>query len=198
MSVKSGAGATSFEITTVGGNGHTCSLEGEIRSGTAQLEGSDGPCVVTFRVAQHGVEVSGNQECHYWCGMRATFEGTFLAADASCASKARGAARKTFQHAYDRKDYAAARSALGPLLADCGDALPWTENLSLRNDLAVTLFHLHERGACLATLEPLAADAAGSDDDLLERGVVEAEVMRPLVHAARTNLKLCKTLPEAP
>src|SRR6185312_45231 len=119
LSVKATAGSTSFEITTVGGNGHTCSLQGEIRSGKAQLEGNDGPCLVTFRAAEHGVEVSGNQECRYWCGMRATFEGTFLAADAPCASKPRAAVRKTFQRAYDRKDYAAARAALEPLLADC-------------------------------------------------------------------------------
>ena len=198
LTVKASGGATTFEITTVGGNGHTCGLEGEIRSGTAQLDGSGGSCVVTFRATEHGVEVSGNPECRYWCGARATFEGTFLPADAPCASKARGAVRQTFQRAYDHKDYAAARAILEPLLADCAPAMSWFDNLALRNDLAITLFHLHERRACLAALEPLAEDAAGTDDDLLNRGVVEAEVMRPLVHAARTNLKRCRSLPEAP
>jgi len=197
LTVTADGGRTLFEINSVGGNGHTCGLQGEIRAGKAQLEGSDGPCLVTFRPADHGIDVAANEACRYWCGARAMFEGKFLNPDAACASRARSKVRKAFQAAYDRKDYAAARATLDALLADCANEMPWMETLSLRNDLAITLYHLHDRAACLAALEPLAEDAAGSDDDLLSRGEVEAEVMRPVVRAARTNLKLCKTLPEA-
>jgi len=197
LSVTVEGNKTLFEIDSIGSNGHTCGLQGEINAGAAQLEGSDGPCIVTFRAADHGIDVSANAACRYWCGARAMFEGNFLEPDAPCANKARSKVRKAFQAAYDRKDFSAARAALDPLVTNCAGEMPWMENLSLRNDLAVSLFHLRERRACLTALEPLAEDAGGSDEDLQSRGEVEAQIMLPVVRAARTNLKLCKSLPDA-
>jgi hypothetical protein len=74
--------------------------------------------------------------------------------------------------------------------------MSWLETASIRNDLAVTQYHLHDRAACLSTLDPLAADAAKSDAAIRENfPPTDADDYLPLVKAARTNLKLCNALP---
>ncbi len=74
--------------------------------------------------------------------------------------------------------------------------LSWLEKPSIRNDLAVTLYHLHDRAACLSVLEPLAEDASKTDAAIRENyPPTDADDYLPLIKAARTNLKLCKALP---
>lgn len=196
LDIKVQDGSTNFEITSIGANGHTCGLEGPIHDGKAELEGSDGEsCVVVFKTTAQGIDVSANGACRYYCGARATFEDLYLKPAPACVSAARDATRKQFQHAYAAKDYAAARAKLEPVLTNCAGLLSWLETVSLRNDLAVTLYHLHERQACLAMLEPLAADAAKTDEALRDDyPPVDADSYLPLIKAARTNLKLCNGL----
>ena len=72
---------------TVGGNAHTCSLEGKIRNGKAsiQADASGQPCVVEFQRKGQDLNVTTKtpDSCRGFCGARAWFEGTIRHARAS-------------------------------------------------------------------------------------------------------------------
>jgi hypothetical protein len=194
--VSGDTGALTFKIDAFGANGHTCSLDGDIHGNQARLDGDESPCIVTFDARAKGIEVSSNDACRTYCGMRAHFDGMYFKPAPGCAGDERSHTRDAFKAIYAKKDYAAARGKLEPVLTQCAPVLSWLETASIRNDLAVTLYHLDDRAACLSVLEPLAADAAKTDDALREDyPPADFEDYRPLVKAARTNLKLCKALP---
>jgi hypothetical protein len=189
--------ALKFKIDAFGANGHTCSLDGDIQGKQAKLEGDDEPCIVKFDASANGIDVHGNDACRTYCGMRARFDGMYFKPAPGCASDDRSHTRDTFKTIYAKKDYAAARAKLEPVLAQCSPLLSWLESASIRNDMAVTLYHLHDRAACLSVLQPLAADAAKTDDAIRENyPPTDADDYLPLIKAARTNLKLCNGLPQ--
>jgi hypothetical protein len=189
--------APRFKIDAFGANGHTCSLDGDIHDDQAKLEGDDEPCFVRFHANPKGIDVHSNDACRTYCGMRARFDGMYFKPAPGCASDDRSHTRDAFKTIYATKDYATARSKLEPLLTQCAPLLSWLESASIRNDLAVTLYHLHDRGACLSFLQPLAADAAKTDDAIREDYPrTDADDYLPLIKAARTNLKLCNGLPQ--
>ena len=149
-----------------------------------------------FDASAKGIGVSSNEACRTYCGMRAQFDGMYFKPAPGCSSDERSSTRDAFKASYAKKDYAAARAKLEPLLTQCAALLSWLEKPSIRNDLAVTLYHLHDRAACLSVLEPLADDASKTDDAIRENyPPTDADDYLPLVKAARTNLKLCKALP---
>jgi hypothetical protein len=194
--VTGSATALKFKIDAFGANGHTCSLDGDIKGNQATLEGDESPCVVTFDASAKGIAVSSKPACRTYCGMRAQFDGLYFTPAPGCSSDDRSHTRDAFKAIYAKKDYAAARAKLEPVLTRCEPVLSWLEKASIRNDMAVTLYHLHERAACLSVLEPLAADAAKTDDAVRENyPPTDADDYLPLVKAARTNLKLCNALP---
>jgi hypothetical protein len=194
--VTDAAGSLKFKIDAFGANGHTCSLDGDIQENQAKLEGDESPCIVKFNVSAKGIDVTSNEACRYFCGMRAHFDGTYFKPAPGCSSDERSSARDAFKASYAKKDYAAARTKLEPLLTQCAPLLSWLEKPSIRNDLAVTLYHLHDRAACLSVLEPLAEDASKTDDAIRDNyPPTDADDYLPLVKAAQTNLKLCKALP---
>jgi hypothetical protein len=189
-------GALKFKIDAFGANGHTCSLDGDIHDDQAKLDGDDEPCIVKFDASTKGIDVHGNDACRTYCGMRAHFDGMYFKPAPGCASDDRSHTRDAFKSIYAKKDYTAARAKLEPVLTHCAQLLSWLEAASLRNDMAVTLYHLHDRSACLSVLQPLAADAAKTDDAIRENyPPTDADDYLPLVKAARTNLKLCTALP---
>lgn len=190
------SGKTLFSIESVGGNAHTCSLEGEIRNGRATLESEDpkAPCVVTFTPFKHGIDVQGGpvMACQYYCGVRASFEGLYSQAAPACrpdgVEKMRAAARK----AYDRKAYDEARNLLGAALKDCAFFLGWITEGWVRNDLAITQHKLKDLAGCRETLKPLAEDAAMTDAQVRESyPPTDADTYLPVIRATRVNLKLC-------
>ena len=65
--VRAKNGATTFDIEAMGGNAHSCSLDGEIRNGRAVLEAldKDKPCTVTFAATGNGVRVKAAGEADY-------------------------------------------------------------------------------------------------------------------------------------
>lgn len=194
--VSGSADSLKFKVDAFGANGHTCSLEGDIHDNQAKLDGEEGMCVVTFDASVKGIDVHGTDPCRFYCGMRARFDGMYFKPAAGCSSDERSRTHDAFKSSYAKKDYAAARAQLEPVLSQCASLLSWLETASIRNDLAVTLYHLHDRTACLSTLDPLAADAAKSDAGIRENfPPTDADDYLPLVKAARTNLKLCKALP---
>lgn len=190
------SGALKFAIAAMGGNAHSCSLEGAIRNGRAVLEGfeKDKPCVVTFSGAIDGIEVGSVDEgvCRYYCGARAMFEGRYLKPAAGCAPDEIKRTRDEFKRLYDRKNYAAARAKIEPAFNGCAKTLDWLEIGWMRNDLALVQLRSGDAAACLRTLEPLAEDAAISDKQIEDNlPPTDATNWLPVVKAARTNLKLC-------
>lgn len=185
-----------FNIDSMGDNGHSCTLEGEIKQGKATLEGDDPkqPCVVSFAQTKDGIKVGRNEgmACQFYCGVRATFEGVYMQAPAACrpdaVEKTRAAARK----AYDGKNFDSARNLLGTALKDCKPFLGTFTEGWLRNDLAITLHKLKDLAGCRETLKPLAADAAQKEAKIREDyAPLEADAYLPILKATRVNLKLC-------
>lgn len=101
LTLKQGkAGVLNFSISALGSNGHTCSLEGEVKNGRAKLEGvEDGkPCIVTMTLTPSGIDVKGTpwEACMVHCGVRATFELVYFKPSPACLAKAVAATRKNF------------------------------------------------------------------------------------------------------
>lgn len=193
LTEKSG-GQLSFSIEAVGGNAHSCSVEGTLRNGRATLEGSDAatPCVVTMKAVKTGVAVTSTG-CSFYCGMRAQFDGLYLTPPDGCTPVEIEAARADFKRQYDARAYARARQTLEPVLTTCGPLLDWLTAGWVRNDLAVTLHKLGALDTCRKVLEPLAEDAGSTDASIQERfPPTDAEMYLPIVRAARTNLALCR------
>ncbi|OYU44555.1 MAG: hypothetical protein CFE44_12325 [Burkholderiales bacterium PBB4] len=189
-------GALAFSIESMGGNGHMCSLEGELRNGRAVLEGLEEklPCIVTMALTPQGVDVKGGPggACLLHCGARATFEMVYFKPAPACAVKAVAATRKAFLQHYTAKQFDQARALLESVLKECARALDWLEIGRIRNDLAVTLHKLGEMAACRAVLQPLAEDASLTDAGIRENyPPTDADLYLPIVRATRTNLKLC-------
>lgn len=190
LEVKAG---NRFTISTVGGNFHTCDLEGVIVAGKAKMK--DSACVVSFKLQGADVQVQGNANggCQEFCGARGGFEGVYKKPPPACQKTAMAQSRATFKKKYDAKDYPGAVAALQPVVTQCSSFLFWTERGRVQNDLAIAQYHLGDKAGCLATLKDLSEDAAKTDaqvrDDLPPS---DADSYLPVVRAARTNLKKCK------
>lgn len=195
LTIQPAKGATqAYSLFSMGANGHTCDVDGTLRDGVPQPIESAPGCKIAFSVDGSGIEVRHNahEDCHRFCGMRAGFAGRYLRLPASCTSREISAARKRFQVRYNKRDYAGARAALKPLFADCEAFLSYFELGGLRNDLAITQFHLGDKAGCLATLAPLKEEAQKSDDELLEQyPPFDGQNAVSVARAARTNLRKC-------
>lgn len=197
LSLRPGNGnSLLFSIEATGGNMHLCSLDGEVNGSTATLEGPDDktPCIVTFAQTGEGVKVSTSESaaCRDYCGARAYFEGLYLRPSARCTGEAVAAARKSFKQLYDARQFAEAKAKLEPVLTLCSRTLHRSDEGRVRNDLAVTMHKLNDLSGCLLVLQPLADDAQLTDPEFRSgHPPSDADMMLPIVRAARTNLKLC-------
>jgi hypothetical protein len=198
LSLRPGNGSSLlFEIQATGGNMHVCSLDGEVNAGRATLEGPDEktPCIVSFAQTPEGVKVtaSASGACREYCGERAHFEGLYLRPSARCTQEAVASARKSFKQLYDTRQFAEARAKLEPVLTLCSRTLHRSEEGRIRNDLAVTMHKLGDLSGCLLVLQPWVDDAKLTDEGVRENyPPSDAEMLLPIVRAARTNLKLCQ------
>lgn len=206
VSRNGASGGLRFDVSTWGANGHTCTLDGELRPGEAaatlreEADGPDETCTVTFAPRPDGVGVSASEPCRRYCGMRAGFEGTYRRPPPICEPANVQAFRKEFKRLYDAKAHADAKSTLEPLLA-CEPFLDELELGWIRNDLAVTRHKLGDDPGCRALLAPHASLAATSDAQLREQlPPADAEAYGSLARATRYNLKLCgaKATPPRP
>lgn len=189
-------GELMFSIEAVGGNDHVCGVDGEIRGGKSVLDGIDNKkCVVGFRPKGEGIEVTINSDivCNYsFCGQGAFFDGVYLKVAPACTVDAVNTTRAAFKQRYDRKDYAAARDLLGPVLKQCARTLRRHDGSWMRNDLAITQYRLGDTAGCRQTLQPLEKEVRQSEDDLLsEFGLIPGQRYLSVLKATRTNLKLC-------
>lgn len=199
LTIKRGKdGNTVFKIFAMGGNAHTCDLGGEIKNGRAVLTeaAEDGkPCIIRFVIKGASIEVTQQTPdiCRYFCGARASFEGTYQRPPVGCSSREMIKTRSEFKKLYDKKQYAEALARLEPVLSDCSKILHWLDKGRIQNDLAVTLHKLGRYDDCIKTLEPLAADAAKTDEQIREDyPPSDADNYLPIVRSTRTNLKLCR------
>lgn len=147
-------GTQTFSIESIGGNGHICSLEGEI---SRRQAATDVGCRIEFVVRPGQVTVAirpgTEQECREHCGMRAIFDGSYYPKIAFCQKEQ--AVRADFLRLYQAKKFLEARDTLHGLLTRCAKFLHWHSDAEIRNDLAITEFRLGNAEACLRALGPL-------------------------------------------
>lgn len=184
-----------FHISTVGANFHTCELEGVIEDSRAVLEGldEDTVCTVEFSPSHGSIKVSGNYyECRGYCGLRAGFFGTYILPTAQCTQSGIEKSQQQFANLYRAKSYAKALSKLTPVLTECSETLHWIDSGNIRNDIAITQYHLGRLEECKKTLGPVLEDAYGNEDELRENlAPSDFDVFLPIAKAAWHNKKLC-------
>jgi len=196
-------GGLRFSIDTIGGNAHTCSLQGKIENGIGKADDSDAasPCLVTFRAEGGAIEVGSStpEACRMFCGMRAMFEGSYLLPPKGCKPKERAARKEVFSRQYRGHDWAAALATIEKLDADCGRFFDWVDIDRLQNDRAITLHHLGRSSDCQAVLAKTRA-AKYADADALRENMAPAdfEAYLPVAKATWHNQKLCRDSASAP
>jgi hypothetical protein len=170
---KGGDGKTRFEIESIGGNCHVCSLSGVLKGQTGIADYDFPPdglekCRVRLQPAGSGVNVAPitGEACRYFCGMRAGFKGLYKLPPASCASKQQQVRRAEFLSLYRAKKFAKAKDVLSGLLTECADFIDWIEIDKVRNDLALAQYHAGDAAACLGTLAETRAGMAKDEADL--------------------------------
>lgn len=186
-----------FELEAAGANGHSCSLDGEIRNGRTTLSDTPEPaaCVVRFVANGSAIEVSTTEgaSCRAFCGTRAGFTGRYVRTAPGCDSLSRGATGADFKRLYENGAYREAQQQASRLLERCTGTMTWTERARLLNDLAITQYHLGLFEACVRTLQPLADDAASSNRALMDRlPPTDYETYLPIVESTRNNLRWCQ------
>ena len=183
----------SFTISTFGGNGHICDVEGTLVGNGSKS--TDKQCVLTFRPvgANWNLDTNSDQSCREYCGARAGFEGLYIKPEPACTSQAIANSRTAFKSKYDQKDFRLAVQILAPVLNQCATVLNRFEAYRIRNDLALAQLRSGDKAACLTTLAPLVEIASMSDEDI--RDLPEPTYVPnylDIAKAARTNLRLCK------
>jgi len=177
------------------GDGQGFSIESIGGDGRAELAAMNDTCVIEFSRKGAGLQVTPTktEACRSFCGPLASFDALYTESPAGCTKAAIKRTRDAFLPLYRHKQYALARAKLAPVLSSCGPLLFYVEEADVRNDLAVTLYHLGERAACREVLEPLRAKAETSDE-ARRSGLPPADAENYLLIAGktRTNLKLCR------
>jgi len=191
-----------FSIHAAGSNGHTCSdLDGEIVRGRAVLQPYPEfePCAMLFERTGNGIKVGPQLDppCREFCGARAGYHGEYFKVREGCDSYSVLRSRGEFKDLYDQKKFPRAEAILSKILKNCKEVIAWIDLGWIRNDLAITQYHLQQKNDCLKTLEPFAEDASLSDEEIRGKfapvdAVTFADSYIAVVQAARTNLKLCR------
>jgi len=105
-----------------------------------------------------------------------------LAEPDACQRSAYRRQEEAFLLAYQRQDYAGARTLLEPIMR-CEQ--------SPRNDMAVTLHHLGDDAGCLTVLKPLLSLAKTPESEMPQSPRDYWDRQRRLARQTRTNLRLC-------
>lgn len=191
-----------FTIDTTGANGHTCSLDGKIKGNTGYTEtNAEQPqCLILFEVVEpNGLSISTltNEACRNFCGSRAGFEGKYFLPPPGCNPTEREARRNSFLALYRSHKYSRAYDTLSPLYKQCHDFLTWVEIDAMRNDLAITQFHLGHKKACLSILnDTIGATKANEDELRSNMAPLDFDNYLPVAQATWYNLKQCNKAAE--
>lgn len=181
-----------FTIDTVGGNAHTCTIEGGVKGTRARL--TDSECVVTFTTEGNNIRVTNNEHesCRDNCGARAGFTGLYIRPSPACTYKAIDGTRRIFKQQYDKKSFSHAAQILSPILTECAPVLNRFNEWDIRNDLALAQLRSGDAAACQKTLGPLRHLGQMSDQDVREVSEPAfVDVYLRIARATRTNLRLC-------
>jgi hypothetical protein len=189
-------GRMRFDLLAVGGNAHSCALDGDIDGNLARLEPGEGEiCTVSFDTIHGGLRVTvhdGADACRWYCGMRADFVGDYFLLPDACVGDAVEVARTQFKARYDRRDYAAAIAGLDATADQCGRFIGEITRGWIASDIAIALKHQGDLAGCRERLAPYAELAALSAADIESAyPPAEAPDYARLARAVRTNLKLC-------
>jgi hypothetical protein len=188
-----GKGLIRFKINAIGGNNHTCQVEGTLRGTRGTAEPVDQKCVVDILPKDGWLQVSvpgaASDACRAFCGVRAQFEGEYFAEVPACRAAEMGKKRNQFSQRYKAKDYQNAVATLGSLMEECGRFMDRLAQAEVLNDMAIAYKNMNESGSCLEVLKPLKKDFidepgtafAPSDQARGER----------LASASRFNWKAC-------
>lgn len=198
-----------FDIETIGGNCHTCSVSGTLKGGTAVATDGGETCRLSMTGSQDALNVDsrGSEGCRAYCGVRAVLDGQYRRPPAACEDGARAKRHAQARALYAKKDYAAAATGFSSLIGECSTFMDWIEVDSVRSDLALTQYHLGDNARCLATLAPTVAMQNGGGDDSADRAdqagqsaqdadfglpPCDADNYRATGKAIRHNAALCK------
>jgi hypothetical protein len=165
MTVK----GNSFNISTIGGNCHTCAIEGTFH-GRVGVDKDEGKCHIVVSGNKDALKLDSSatvEACRDFCGMRAMFDGDYRRAPAACTDRRRQARIGQAHKQYAAKNYDGARTTLRSLLSDCGAFMDWIERDKTRSDLAVTEYRRGDSGQCLAALSETSAVKAQKDASLV-------------------------------
>lgn len=148
-----------FQIETVGGNCHSCSVSGVIRGTTGHgdswtADGSDSKCDISFSYSSSSLVVTPitHEACRAYCGARAGFDGAYRIPPTNCTTGERQAQRDRFLQLYQAHRYPQATSTLQMLISQCREFMGWIETDEVRNDLALSQYHSGDFAQCLNTL----------------------------------------------
>ena len=185
-----------FNIETMGGNCHSCSVDGTLKGHTGV---ADACRVAISSVSNDGtlkVDTSATQDaCRDFCGMRAMFDGEYRRAPAACTDRQRTARIGQAHKQYAAKNYDAARTTLRALLSECDPFMDWIERDKARSDLAVTEYHRGDNAQCLAALSDTVAVRSQGDDSAF-MPPCDADNYASTRKAILYNQGLCKAPPK--
>ena len=195
---RDGSGKLGFEITSIGGNCHECSISGSIEKGVGHGDpwaNEDSKCYISFKKIATGydVEPATPEECRPYCGARADFDGEYKTPPKGCEASEQEATRAKFLGLYRSKQYAQAAATLEALLTNCREFIHWITADQVRNDLALAQLRSVKPKQCLQTLQ--ATTAWESNDEEALRGNLPPCDFDNYVEVAKKtwfNRKLCE------
>ncbi len=173
MTVRKGPNGLTFEIESIGGNCHSCSISGSIKGLTGTGGDIEPHCAISFVPKNAGISVqpASSDECRSYCGMRASLDGTYRIPPEGCTSAKQKERRNAFLRLYRARKFVEARQILEDLTSQCATYIDWIRIDSDRNDLALAQLHGGDAAACLATLEQTRAAEYDNETALKEGGL---------------------------
>ncbi|HJW04493.1 MAG TPA: hypothetical protein VJ548_14530 [Azospira sp.] len=193
-------GSTSFSIASMAPGRYACYVAGKLLGNRAivppvDVEVTNEPCNVSFIPRPNGIDITSNDNdsgsCSSFCAYISRFDGLYSKLRQDCWPSEVAFTRTRFRKLYAEKAYKQALHTLQPLLRNC-EADMWFDDVTwVRNDLAMTYYHLGDIQSCRKVLASLESDARTWE------GIDEAELvgdkyrLLPMMKATLFNLKLC-------
>ena len=172
--IKNSSKGQSFQIESTGSNCHVCSVSGTINgsvgyAGDGTPAKRDATCRISFKgdASSLNVEPAASEACPQYCGMRASFDGSYKALPAQCTRKSLQSRRNEYLKLYGKRQFPQASAAIESLLKECSDFMDWVETDKTRNDLALAQYHSGDSKACQATLSLTRASELPNEEALL-------------------------------
>ena len=199
LEIKTMNGSQRFTMNVLGANGHMClDVEGSIEGLKGFVDESDSgtqQCELNLTTQGHivNVDVSSYETCAQHCGMRASLAGSYRIVPETCTTKSITAQRNAFKKLYDQKSYQEAENILNKALVQCDFYLDFHVRDSVRNDLALALYHQKQPLLCREVLSQTVAM-----DKYVSLPLLESEMYEKLEKAIQYNWALCedKSVPQ--